>query len=260
MRYKGKIKEINHIIVSDPSYDETVACRYERKEINKKNWKVSIDIKPDVMVEEISNVDIGMDTASVAIGINGNAKEIIDSRNDWQPECCLNTLTDGLFGTVKEGKISDDIVFICISGYLYIDTGYSIEDIIQYLQEQLEITDLEKDSEKPYIVKRQEILEKMADLKLKFKEITKEDEDIIKYFDGDKNCLDITFAEKFLMDIQEKCNQLTTKSPYSDFHNNLISEYMCLSKELEELEREFDKDFDIDVKIEIDYEKIKKTC
>ena len=87
----------------------------------------------------------------------------------------------------------------------------------------------------------------MADLKLKFKEITKEDEDIIKYFDGDKNCSDITFAERFLIKIQDQGNQLTTKSPYSDFHNNLISEYMCLSKELEELEREFDKDFDIDV-------------
>ena len=168
---------------------------------------------------KISNVDIGMDTASVAIGINEKAKKIIDSRDNWQPECCLNTLTDGFFGTVKEGRIGDDIVFICISGYLDIDTGYSMEDIIQYLQEQLEITDLEKDLEKPYIIKRQEILEKIADLKLKFKEITKED--IIKYFDGDKNCSDITFAEKFLMDIQEKGNQLTNKSPYSDFHNNL---------------------------------------
>ena len=30
LRYKGKIKELNHIIISDPSYDESVTCRYEK--------------------------------------------------------------------------------------------------------------------------------------------------------------------------------------------------------------------------------------
>ena len=89
-----------------------------------------------------------MDTACVALGINEKADEIIELRADWQPECSLNTLTDGLFGTVKEGKIQDHTVFIWLSGYLDEDTGYSIEEIVDYLQYQLNITELEKDKRK----------------------------------------------------------------------------------------------------------------
>ena len=38
------------------------------------------------------------------MGINEAADEIKDSIDDWQPECSLETLTDGEFGYVKEGK------------------------------------------------------------------------------------------------------------------------------------------------------------
>lgn len=38
MRYKGKIKELNQIIVSDPSYGEDTWGRYERTDMNKKIW------------------------------------------------------------------------------------------------------------------------------------------------------------------------------------------------------------------------------
>lgn len=31
MKFKGKIKELNDIIISDPSYGSNVACRYENK-------------------------------------------------------------------------------------------------------------------------------------------------------------------------------------------------------------------------------------
>lgn len=179
MRYKGKIKELNHIIISDPSYDESVTCRYERNNLREKNWFVDIDIKPVVeKIEDftvkgtefflfltkdrrlselkengticymggvkIEEIEIGMDTACVALGIDEKADEIIESREDWQPECSLNTLTDGFFGTVKEGNLQGHIVFIWLSGYLDEDTRYSIEDIIDYLQYQLNITELEK--------------------------------------------------------------------------------------------------------------------
>lgn len=179
MRYRGKIENLNHIIISDPNYDENVTCRYERNELNEKNWLVDIDLK--LSIEKFENftakgiefflflckdknlgelkengtisylrgikleeTDIGMDTACVALGINEKAEEIIDLRDDWQPECSLNTLTDGLFGTVKEGKIDDDVVFIWLSGYLDEDTDYSIDDIVDYLEFQLNITELEK--------------------------------------------------------------------------------------------------------------------
>ena len=40
MRYKGKIRELNHIIISDPSYDESVTCRYENNNLKEKDWYV----------------------------------------------------------------------------------------------------------------------------------------------------------------------------------------------------------------------------
>ena len=135
LRYKGKIRELNHIIISDPSYDESVTCRYENNNLKEKDWYVDIDIKPtvdeieDLTIKgtefflflskdrsgiELKETEIGMDTACVAIGINEKADEIIELRDDWQPECSLNTLTDGLFGTVKEGKLQDHTVYMAI--------------------------------------------------------------------------------------------------------------------------------------------------
>ena len=56
LRYKGKIKKIEHIIISDPTYDESVTCRYEKNNLNEENWSVDIDIKPTV--EKIENFTI----------------------------------------------------------------------------------------------------------------------------------------------------------------------------------------------------------
>ena len=46
---------------------------------------------------------------------------------------------------VKEGKKDDKINFIFISGYLSEDTGYSIEDVVDYISTYLEVTDLYKE-------------------------------------------------------------------------------------------------------------------
>ena len=51
MRYKGKIRELNHIIISDPSYDESVTCRYEKDNLREKDWYVDIDIKPTMIYD-----------------------------------------------------------------------------------------------------------------------------------------------------------------------------------------------------------------
>lgn len=180
MRYKGRIKELNHIVISDPSYDKNVNCRYERDNLKEKNWYVDIDIKPTVdkmenftikgtefflflskdrrlseLREEgtirylrgikLKEIEIGMDTACVALGINEKADEIVNLRDEWQPEYSLNTLTDGIFGIVKEGIIKENYpVFIWLSGYLSEDTGYSVEDVIDYISNYLEVTDLYK--------------------------------------------------------------------------------------------------------------------
>lgn len=201
MRYKGKIENLNHIIISDPSYDESVTCRYEKSDLKEKNWYVDIDIKKTVEkmgnftargVEfflflakdrelselkedgtirylkgiKLTETEIGMDTACIALGVNERADEIIELRDEWQPECSLNTLTDGFFGIVKEGvdKINDP-VFIWISGYLDEAAGYSIEEIVDYLQYQLNITELEKDITRTMNVSQKDILEKSTEIK-----------------------------------------------------------------------------------------------
>lgn len=201
MRYKGKIENLNHIIISDPSYDESVTCRYEKNDLKEKNWYVDIDIKKTVekmgnftargvefflflakdrelselkedgtirylKVIKLTETEIGMDTACIALGVNERADEIIELRDEWQPECSLNTLTDGFFGTVKEGvdKINNP-VFIWISGYLDEAAGYSIEEIVDYLQYQLNITELEKDITRTMNVSQKDILEKSTEIK-----------------------------------------------------------------------------------------------
>ena len=110
MRYKGKIRELNHIIISDPSYDESVTCRYEKDNLREKDWYVDIDIKPTIdKIEDftfrgtefflflykdkklcelkengtisylkgikLNEIEIGMDTACVALGIDKKAKK-----------------------------------------------------------------------------------------------------------------------------------------------------------------------------------------
>ena len=242
MRYKGKIKDLNHIVISDPTYKKDVWCRYERNNINEKNWKVDIDIHPvedkfeEITIKgtefflciyrnskvcqlenegtiktlkgiKVSETEIGMDTACVALGINDKAKDIIESQKEWQPECSLSTLTDGIFGTVKEGKLGDNIVFVWVSGYLCEDTGYSMEDIIDYLQYQLNITELEKDLQRPYIIKQEETLEKMHNIALKFKEIAKEDPKLLNFFNKDNRFSNNSFAGTYLAGIAVRKEQ-----------------------------------------------------
>lgn len=291
MRYKGKIKELNHIVISDPSYDKDVWCRYEKDNLKEKNWNVDIDIHPTVdKIEdftikgtefflflskdkrlselrengtirylsglEIKETEIGMDTACVALGINEKADEIIELRDDWQPECSLNTLTDGLFGTVKEGILNDNhTVFIWLSGYLDEDTGYSIEEIVDYLQYQLNIVDLEKDKEKPIIIRQQNLLEKMTEIELKFKEITKEDPQLLNFFDKDNRFSNISFAGTYLAGIavrneQRKAGNLEgkmEKSPYSKQQEKLIEQYTNLRVEFEKTENELENNIDMEV-------------
>lgn len=288
MRYRGKIKELNHIIISDPSYDESVTCRYEKNNLKEKNWSVDIDIKP--VVEKIENftvkgtefflflskdrrlselkengticymsgvkleeTEIGMDTACVALGINEKADEIIELRDDWQPECSLNTLTDGFFGTVKEGKLENHTVFVWVSGYLSEDTGYSIEDIVDYLQYQLNITELEKDIVKPIVIRQETNLEKMTRLALQFKEVTKEDPKLLRFFNKDKRFSNINFAGTYLAGIEVRNKEREAgnldgkmeKSPYSKSQEKLIKEYTELQIEFEKTEKEMDNNIDI---------------
>lgn len=183
MKYNGKIKEVNHIVISDPSYGQDVSCRYDKNEINGKNWNVNISIseisvpmfdeinlqgiqffvllsKENEIKElddngsfafhkrnKINDYEIGIDTACVSIGLNEFADEINNSGELYLTDMSLNTLSDGMFGTVKEGINNGEVNFVWISGFLDEDTGYSIEDIIRYLEYQLKIENLELEIE-----------------------------------------------------------------------------------------------------------------
>lgn len=181
MRYRGNIERLDKIVISDPSYGKDVTCRYEREDVDAKDWLIDIQINPikdiydskmgkvDISYKEIfifmkvkheigellengkfsyrktnelKNIRIGMDTACIAMGINKNADEICDSIDEWQPECSLNTLTDGLFGEVVEGSVAGVTNFIFIMGSIDDDAEYSEEDLIKYFEKQFEIKNL----------------------------------------------------------------------------------------------------------------------
>lgn len=181
MFYKGKIEKINKLVVSDPSYGKDVWCRYEcDNAATGLPWNVQLSVNNVVNEYEgftckgvefglllytgneklctlkqdgnsfsypafvkTKEFEIGMDTACVAMGINEHADDIIASHGDWQPGCALKTLTDGMFGSVYEGTCYGKTHLMYISGYLDEDTGYSVEDIVQYLTSSFEIKDLE---------------------------------------------------------------------------------------------------------------------
>lgn len=184
MRYRGRIEKLNKIIISDPSYGEDVGCRYERSNLNEKEWKIEIAIndfehkyEDGITVKgidfyilmskdrercilnddgsfrylsknKINETEIGVDTACISIGINEFADKIKDSIEEWQPEFALSTLTDGLFGKVKEGITNDNINFIWFNGFLDEDTGYTKENILEYLTEQMQIKEIHEVIEK----------------------------------------------------------------------------------------------------------------
>lgn len=285
MRYNGKIKELNHIVISDPSYTKDVSCRYERDNINAKDWIIDIDIQKvntpinkeinlegtDIFIllhnpkthcelknegsfsylseNKITETDIGIDTACIALGINNFAKEINNSIEDWQPDCSLRTLSDGIFGSVKEGKVGENINFIWISGYLDSDTGYSFQDIIDYLERQLNISELKYNYEKTFLLKQEQLLEKITEVAKFFKELIKEESHLLQYFKDiglPNNPITLNEASRVL-NLLNKRNELRKqnlldgeieKSPFSEAQEKLINQFVKLNEEYQEVEME----------------------
>lgn len=178
MKYKGLIKELKHIIVSDPSYNKDVWCRYENDCLNNSDWISELEIQDDeelidfkillkknaddCILEEngfrykadgLLEYQIGMDTACISIGANQQANEIIKSRGTWQPSVALKTGTDGIFGDVIEGITDGETTFLVISGHFDKEMGYDIQDIVNYLEKQLDISDLTLDNQESDITK-----------------------------------------------------------------------------------------------------------
>lgn len=176
MRYKGLIKDLNHIVISDPTYKDDVWCRYEKNGLNEKDWEVDLQIysvktkfedydirgtefylllqkdKQNCKIDEegtirylsdieVNDYTIGMDTACIALGINDDAKEIIDSRDEWQPDCAIRTGTDGTFGEVTEGMKDGNLCFLLVTGYIE-DEFCNENEMLQYLTNHFQIEEL----------------------------------------------------------------------------------------------------------------------
>ena len=141
MNFTGMISKIDHIIVSDPSYDKNVWCRYENDHFNANNWTADIQLQdvdetiegyciagtdigimlhhPSVnarmeqdrirfpSIYKLNKYTIGIDRACVSIGVNEKASEIANEKNSSEYGTALHTLTDGQFGTVYEGVDKD---------------------------------------------------------------------------------------------------------------------------------------------------------
>lgn len=184
MKFRGKINNINHVVISDPSYKKGVWCRYEKENLNETNWLVNLDISlvetkvgeyylkgtefslllkkntEDCSLDDertlsymsdikLNDYKIAMDTACVALGINDNAKEIIDCREEWQPSCAIRTGGDGIFGEVSEGTQNDKLCFLLITGYFEEDF-INENELFEYLKDQFEIVDLVKEDHTLY--------------------------------------------------------------------------------------------------------------
>jgi hypothetical protein len=174
MKFKGKIKELNDIIISDPSYGSNVPCRYENKnmdmkdvfvemqfgttdfeEDDDKNIHFFIIIKTDenecnltdereikvLKNTKLKQYDIGVDTACFAMGINDYAKEIEEMRDEWQPECSIRTGTDGTIGSVIEGIRGNKLRFLLIISGVNKDFC-SRNELFDYIKERFDIKKL----------------------------------------------------------------------------------------------------------------------
>lgn len=204
-KYKGKINELNKLILSDPHYKKDVWCRYQKNFRKNDDWNIEIAIEDKDSVEvyegeeyriqgvafnvllknnkyqrlsdvvsindtdtidynpgvSVKTTTVGMDSAQVAIGANENANIIenfskyvnsgklspTEQIDLWHPEFSLKTGTDGMFGEVNEFSYENITFAISFNGWLDIDTDYSVESVLKYLEKQLNIKDLTKELE-----------------------------------------------------------------------------------------------------------------
>ena len=95
----------------------------------------------------------------------------------------------------------------------------------------------------------------MTEITLKFKEITKEDPNLLQFFNKDNRFSNISFAGTYLAGIavrneQRKAGNLEgefEKSPYSKEQEKLIDEYTKLQVEYEKTENEIENNMDMGV-------------
>lgn len=109
--------------------------------------------------------------------------------------------------------------------------------------------------EKIYYIKQDEVMEKMSEIILCFRELTRKEPYLIEFFNGDNRFSNVIFAEAYLagMDLRNKQRENGNldgnieKSPYSKEQERLINEYTRLKAEYERLESKIEKDTDLEM-------------
>ena len=165
---KGEINNIDHIVISDPIYEKDVSCRYESSNFIEGKWEAEIktsieeidnmlefkiELKPEYYSKNdivskrntVKMLDIGMDSACFSVGVNEKAQEILDSKDEWQPECSITTGYDGMIGFVNEVKDQNNkVLYLSFRGSIDADL-ITQEELSSYFINQLEISSLLKE-------------------------------------------------------------------------------------------------------------------
>ncbi|MBQ2917085.1 MAG: hypothetical protein IJE59_02785 [Clostridia bacterium] len=106
---------------------------------------------------KLTETKIGIDTAQVCMGVNEKATEINEYAkkinkekdlgtvfSDYNPSFAIETMSDGILGTVKEGTKNGETSFIVITGFFdECASVNSVEELKNYIEKQLNIENLE---------------------------------------------------------------------------------------------------------------------
>lgn len=178
MYFKGKCREIDRIVVSDPRLLEGIPFRYERDDIGGVDWRVLglvgdieetrdgqvVSGKRFVVVLHKGDVEVdlqqsgrvlfpaagdmfckecGVFTTSgfVGIGIDDRMDDILESDDEELQDCCLYSAASGMMGKVLECSAAEngEVKVLVVSGCLGDFAGYSQEDIKDYLVDSLQV-------------------------------------------------------------------------------------------------------------------------
>lgn len=78
-KYKGKIKNLKHLVASDPHYEKDVSCRYDRVFDNPIDWNVELIIEEKDYNENYEGHDLHIEGISFNMILKNSEKPLADT-------------------------------------------------------------------------------------------------------------------------------------------------------------------------------------